>query len=225
MLPKVKIKIVKLYIYMFWQWTVLLSVFMRNIISGKEAREIFPFLLTVFLLCPSRLHSFLPYYYSVDGKCKDGFTYVLYINGGHPPWGLLYPFLTKKHHLIFYRFSLSVVFLNRLALIMFITGAVLSTITSTRPIGTPSWRSGCRGTAEDQRPTQAMPGNHETKANCRISIGTSSDPPPKSWSIIPISFVWIGCSEDQVTECHTCSSLSSRAAIMNSTVNKTSDFI
>jgi len=36
-----------------------------------------------------RLHSFLPYYYSVDGKCKDGFTYVLYINGGHPPWGLL----------------------------------------------------------------------------------------------------------------------------------------
>nr|SVE85704.1 EOG090X0BM0 [Daphnia pulicaria] len=36
-----------------------------------------------------RLHSFLPYYYSVDGKCKDGFTYVLYINGGHPPWGSL----------------------------------------------------------------------------------------------------------------------------------------
>lgn len=36
-----------------------------------------------------RLHSFLPYYYSVDGKCKDGFSYVLYINGGHPPWGLL----------------------------------------------------------------------------------------------------------------------------------------
>nr|CAG4647328.1 EOG090X0BM0 [Megafenestra aurita]SVE92597.1 EOG090X0BM0 [Megafenestra aurita] len=43
-----------------------------------------------------RLHSFLPYYYSVDGKCKDGFTYVLYINGGHPPWGLLYPFQKQK---------------------------------------------------------------------------------------------------------------------------------
>nr|CAG4638002.1 EOG090X0BM0 [Chydorus sphaericus] len=42
-----------------------------------------------------RLHSFLPYYYSVDGKCKDGFTYVLYINGGHPPWGLLYPFYNE----------------------------------------------------------------------------------------------------------------------------------
>ena len=44
-----------------------------------------------------RLHSFLPYYYSVDGTSKDGFTYVLYINGGHPPWGLLYPF--PKLHL------------------------------------------------------------------------------------------------------------------------------
>ncbi|XP_072392937.1 N-alpha-acetyltransferase 60 [Diabrotica undecimpunctata] len=33
-----------------------------------------------------RLHRFLPYYYSIKGKCKDGFMYVLYINGGHPPW-------------------------------------------------------------------------------------------------------------------------------------------
>uniref|UniRef100_A0A1B6BXA0 N-alpha-acetyltransferase 60 n=1 Tax=Clastoptera arizonana TaxID=38151 RepID=A0A1B6BXA0_9HEMI len=35
-----------------------------------------------------RLHTFLPLYYSIKGKCKDGFTYVLYINGGHPPWGI-----------------------------------------------------------------------------------------------------------------------------------------
>lgn len=35
-----------------------------------------------------QLHKFLPYYYSINGRCKDGFTYVLYINGGHPPWGL-----------------------------------------------------------------------------------------------------------------------------------------
>ena len=34
-----------------------------------------------------RLQSFLPYYYLIKGRCKDGFTYVLYINGGHPPWG------------------------------------------------------------------------------------------------------------------------------------------
>ncbi|EDV51247.1 N-alpha-acetyltransferase 60 isoform X2 [Drosophila erecta] len=35
------------------------------------------------------LHSFLPYYYNIRGKGKDGFTYVNYINGGHPPWTLL----------------------------------------------------------------------------------------------------------------------------------------
>uniref|UniRef100_A0A0K8TKZ5 N-alpha-acetyltransferase 60 n=1 Tax=Tabanus bromius TaxID=304241 RepID=A0A0K8TKZ5_TABBR len=35
------------------------------------------------------LHSFLPYYYNIRGKGKDGFTYVSYINGGHPPWTLL----------------------------------------------------------------------------------------------------------------------------------------
>ncbi|KAH0533772.1 N-alpha-acetyltransferase 60 [Cotesia glomerata] len=37
--------------------------------------------------CNFRLHSFLPYYYSIRGKCRDGFTYVLYVNGGHAPWG------------------------------------------------------------------------------------------------------------------------------------------
>lgn len=36
-----------------------------------------------------RMHTFLPYYYSIRGDCKDGFTYVTYINGGHPPWTLL----------------------------------------------------------------------------------------------------------------------------------------
>lgn len=35
-----------------------------------------------------RVHKFLPYYYSIGGKAKDGFTYVLYVNGGHGPWGL-----------------------------------------------------------------------------------------------------------------------------------------
>ncbi|XP_028978921.1 N-alpha-acetyltransferase 60 [Esox lucius] len=36
-----------------------------------------------------RQHHYLPYYYSIRGVLKDGFTYVLYINGGHPPWTLL----------------------------------------------------------------------------------------------------------------------------------------
>jgi len=35
------------------------------------------------------VHSFLPYYYAIKGKRKDGFTYVLYLNGGHPTWGAL----------------------------------------------------------------------------------------------------------------------------------------
>lgn len=40
-------------------------------------------------------HHYLPYYYSIRGVLKDGFTYVLYINGGHPPWTILYPLLFK----------------------------------------------------------------------------------------------------------------------------------
>lgn len=39
-----------------------------------------------------KLHSFLPYYYCIEGRCKDGFMYVLYINDGHGPWTILYPF-------------------------------------------------------------------------------------------------------------------------------------
>lgn len=36
-----------------------------------------------------RAHLFLPYYYAIKGRRRDGFTYVLYLNGGHPPWTLL----------------------------------------------------------------------------------------------------------------------------------------
>jgi len=36
-----------------------------------------------------QVHSFLPYYYAIKGKRKDGFTHVLYLNGGHPTWGAL----------------------------------------------------------------------------------------------------------------------------------------
>lgn len=41
-----------------------------------------------------KAHSFLPYYYSIQGKPRDGYLYVLYINGGKPPWSTLYPFVT-----------------------------------------------------------------------------------------------------------------------------------
>lgn len=36
-----------------------------------------------------RQHTFLPYYYNIAGKPKDGFSYVRYVNGGHLPWTLL----------------------------------------------------------------------------------------------------------------------------------------
>ncbi|KAM4023765.1 N-alpha-acetyltransferase 60 [Anomaloglossus baeobatrachus] len=31
-------------------------------------------------------HHYLPYYYSIRGVLQDAYTYVLYLNGGHPPW-------------------------------------------------------------------------------------------------------------------------------------------
>ena len=36
-----------------------------------------------------RQHLFLPYYYAIKGKTRDGYSYVLYINGGQAPWSLL----------------------------------------------------------------------------------------------------------------------------------------
>lgn len=36
-----------------------------------------------------RPHAFLPLYYSVRGSPRDGYSYVLYLNGGHPPWTIL----------------------------------------------------------------------------------------------------------------------------------------
>jgi len=36
-----------------------------------------------------RPHLFLPYYYAIGGRRRDGFTYVLYLNGGHPPWNIV----------------------------------------------------------------------------------------------------------------------------------------
>lgn len=32
-----------------------------------------------------RLHNFLPYYYSIKSTPRDGYSYVLYLNGGQPP--------------------------------------------------------------------------------------------------------------------------------------------
>ena len=47
-----------------------------------------------------RMHTFLPYYYSIQGTPRDGYSYVLYVNGGQPPWTILYPF--KKCRICIY---------------------------------------------------------------------------------------------------------------------------
>jgi len=41
-----------------------------------------------------RVHCCLPYYYSINGCPHDGYSYVLYINGGQPSSPLLYPLET-----------------------------------------------------------------------------------------------------------------------------------
>ena len=38
-----------------------------------------------------RKHQFLPHYYLISSMNQDGYSYVLYINEGHPPLTLLYP--------------------------------------------------------------------------------------------------------------------------------------
>lgn len=46
-----------------------------------------------FAIIKKLIYLFLvPLYYSIAGTAKDGFSYVLHINGGYPPWSLLYPF-------------------------------------------------------------------------------------------------------------------------------------
>ena len=39
-----------------------------------------------------RFHRTLWNYYNINGTKRNGYCYVLYINGGEAPWSLLYPF-------------------------------------------------------------------------------------------------------------------------------------
>ena len=40
-----------------------------------------------------RFHSLLWNYYKIDNVKMDGYCYVMYINGGEPPWNILYLFI------------------------------------------------------------------------------------------------------------------------------------
>ncbi|XP_060519454.1 N-alpha-acetyltransferase 60 [Cylas formicarius] len=75
--------------------TLLLDSLLKNVTTPerKKVKAVFLHVLTTnsaaimfYEQRKFRLHNFLPYYYSIKGKCKDGFMYVLYINEGHPPW-------------------------------------------------------------------------------------------------------------------------------------------
>nr|ADD38678.1 N-acetyltransferase 15 [Lepeophtheirus salmonis] len=73
----------------------LLDNLTRSVHSDRSAKALYLHVLSTNFQAISfyekrgfRPHLFLPYYYAIKGKRKDGFTYVLYINGGHPPWTL-----------------------------------------------------------------------------------------------------------------------------------------
>lgn len=62
----------------------------RRYIDDRCSMFVLPFKINYFLShLRFRMNNFLPYYYSIKGICRDGFTYVLYINGGHPPWSII----------------------------------------------------------------------------------------------------------------------------------------
>lgn len=49
-----------------------------------------------------RIHSCLPFYYSIQGTACDGYSYVLYINGGRPPSTFIYPLARSVVELYFH---------------------------------------------------------------------------------------------------------------------------
>ncbi|CRL04458.1 CLUMA_CG017541, isoform A [Clunio marinus] len=79
--------------------TLLLETFIEHLQSSEQNSKIKAIYLHVLttnqpaILFYERynftLHSFLPYYYSIKGKSRDGFCYVCYINGGHQPYHLI----------------------------------------------------------------------------------------------------------------------------------------
>ncbi|CAG2161933.1 unnamed protein product, partial [Oppiella nova] len=72
--------------------------------STKDCRALYLHVLTTNLVAirfyekrQFKRHLFLPLYYSINSTARDGFSYVLYINGGRPQPTLLYPFHCMKH--------------------------------------------------------------------------------------------------------------------------------
>ncbi|ERL87838.1 hypothetical protein D910_05226 [Dendroctonus ponderosae] len=77
--------------------TLLLDSLLKNLMTPerRKVKAVFLHVLTTnsaaihfYERRKFRLHAFLPYYYSIKERYKDGFMYVLYINDGQPPWTL-----------------------------------------------------------------------------------------------------------------------------------------
>jgi hypothetical protein len=49
-----------------------------------------------------RKFSYLPMYYAINGTHRDGYLYVLYVNGGTPPWTFSYPCNNNNNLLLLY---------------------------------------------------------------------------------------------------------------------------
>ncbi|RWS28071.1 hypothetical protein B4U80_07151 [Leptotrombidium deliense] len=89
--------------------TLLLDNFIEHLMKSRDCKAVYLHVLTTNLVAirfyekrQFRRHLYLPLYYYINGEGKDGFSYVLYINGGHHPWFLLYPFQSKLNiHVIY----------------------------------------------------------------------------------------------------------------------------
>ncbi|KAI1301796.1 N-alpha-acetyltransferase 60 [Halotydeus destructor] len=79
--------------------TLLLESLIKNLTDSqytKQCKAIYLHVLTTnqvainfYERCKFKKFLYLPLYYSINGAAKDGYSYVLYINGGQAPWAFL----------------------------------------------------------------------------------------------------------------------------------------
>jgi len=90
-----------IYCYVLWNLaSLLLDSLLSYVTSGEQSdcKAVYLHVLTTNTTAIHfyerrnfRVHCCLPYYYSINGCPHDGYSYVLYINGGQPSSPLLYP--------------------------------------------------------------------------------------------------------------------------------------
>ena len=87
--------------------------YLTNDPSAKECKAVYLHVLTTNQVAINfyerrqfKKFMYLPLYYTINGSAKDGYAYVLYINGGQPPWNVLSPFIDAANDI--YSLSLTV---------------------------------------------------------------------------------------------------------------------